>query len=101
MTFSLPGRRGLLAAAVVACAVSALDAGTTLSGGSGAAQLLALSAREREVLALVAAGKTNREIAEKLVVAEATAARHVHNILNKLDLANRVEAATWAARHGL
>ncbi|MBK7330200.1 MAG: hypothetical protein IPI85_14300 [Dehalococcoidia bacterium] len=82
-------------------ASTALDAGTTPSGGSGAAQLLALSAREREVLALVAAGKTNREIAEKLVVAEATAARHVHNILNKLDLANRVEAATWAARHGL
>lgn len=60
-----------------------------------------LSRREQEVLALVAAGKTNREIAEILVVAEATAARHVHNILNKLDLGNRVEAATWAARHGL
>lgn len=59
-----------------------------------------LSAREREVLAFIAAGKSNREIAEQLVIAEATVARHVHNILDKLDMSNRAEAAAWAARHG-
>ena len=58
-----------------------------------------LSAREREVVALLASGKTNREIGESLTIAEATATRHVHNILTKLGLSNRVEAATWWARN--
>ncbi len=58
-----------------------------------------LSSRESEVVALIAAGKTNREIAEALVISETTAARHVHNILVKLELSNRAEAATWWAEH--
>jgi DNA-binding CsgD family transcriptional regulator/pimeloyl-ACP methyl ester carboxylesterase len=60
-----------------------------------------LSAREREVLALVATGKSNRDIADSLVIAEATVTRHVHNILTKLGLSNRVEAATWWTRQSL
>lgn len=52
-----------------------------------------LTAREREVLALLGAGRTNRQIAEALVVSQSTAERHVHNILMKLGCANRTEAA--------
>jgi ATP/maltotriose-dependent transcriptional regulator MalT len=55
-----------------------------------------LSAREREVLALVAAGLTNRGISERLVISIGTADRHVHNILTKLGCANRTEAAAFA-----
>jgi DNA-binding NarL/FixJ family response regulator len=60
-----------------------------------------LSAREIEVLALLSAGKTNAEIADALVVAPATASRHVHNILNKLGMSRRAEAAAYAVRAGL
>lgn len=60
-----------------------------------------LSAREQEVLALIALGSSNADIAQELVIAEATAARHVHNILTKLGVANRTEAAArWGARRG-
>ncbi len=57
-----------------------------------------LSEREQEVLELVAQGNTNREIAEKLVVAESTVRSHLHNILDKLQLNNRVQAATFVLR---
>jgi DNA-binding CsgD family transcriptional regulator len=60
-----------------------------------------LSAREVEVLALVAAGRTNAAIAEVLVVSPVTVKRHVSNILNKTTLANRTELAGYAAIHGL
>ena len=60
-----------------------------------------LSEREKEVLALVAQGRTNREIAAELVISENTARNHVSRILSKLGLARRSEAATFAARHGL
>ena len=59
-----------------------------------------LSPREREVLQLIAQGKTNLEIAEELVVAPATASRHVHNILNKLGMRRRAEVAAYAALNG-
>jgi DNA-binding CsgD family transcriptional regulator len=58
-----------------------------------------LSAREKEALLLVSKGLTNREIAEALVVAPATVARHVHNILTKLGFDNRTAAAAWASAH--
>lgn len=61
----------------------------------------ALSEREREVIALVARGLTNREIAEALVISEKTARNHVSNILDKLGLARRSEAAAYAVRHGI
>ena len=60
-----------------------------------------LTEREVEVLRLVAAGKSNRAIAQELLISPKTAAHHVANILNKTDTANRAEAAAYAARHGL
>ena len=60
-----------------------------------------LSGREAEVLALVAKGLTNKEIAESLVISENTARNHVSRILEKLGLSRRSEAAVFAAQHGL
>jgi two-component system, NarL family, response regulator LiaR len=60
-----------------------------------------LTEREREVLSLIAEGKNNREIAEKLVISEKTVKTHVSNILNKLHLDDRTQAAIYALRHGL
>jgi LuxR family transcriptional regulator, maltose regulon positive regulatory protein len=60
-----------------------------------------VTAREREVLALLAGGLTNRQIAERLVVSEHTVHRHVTNILRKLDLPSRTAAAAHAVRSGL
>ncbi|MGC9665069.1 response regulator [Planosporangium sp. 12N6] len=60
-----------------------------------------LTPREREVLALVADGRSNREIAKALVVTERTARTHVSNILAKLGLASRTQAALWAVREGI
>jgi DNA-binding NarL/FixJ family response regulator len=59
----------------------------------------ALTEREREVLALVAAGLSNKEIAHKLLVTARTVDFHVSNILRKLDVVSRVEAAIWAQVH--
>jgi DNA-binding NarL/FixJ family response regulator len=61
----------------------------------------ALTAREREVLVLVGEGKSNREIAMHLVITERTARTHVSNVLRKLGLSSRTQAALWAAREGL
>jgi DNA-binding NarL/FixJ family response regulator len=58
-----------------------------------------LSERELEVLALVTEGKTNAEIAEALILSEKTVRNHVSTILEKLQLTNRIEAATYAVRH--
>jgi DNA-binding CsgD family transcriptional regulator len=60
-----------------------------------------LSARELEVLRLVAAGKTNRGIASELVVSEHTVARHVQNIFAKLNVSSRTAAAAFAFEHEL
>lgn len=60
-----------------------------------------LTARELEVLALVAEGRTNRQIADELFITEKTAGHHVSNLLGKLDAATRVEAAAIAHRLGL
>lgn len=60
-----------------------------------------LSAREVQVLRLLAAGKSNREIAEQLFVSPNTVANHVRGILTKTRTANRTEAAGYAVRHGL
>jgi DNA-binding NarL/FixJ family response regulator len=60
-----------------------------------------LTAREREVLLLIAEGATNKEIAAKLVVSDNTARNHVSHILTKLGFSRRSEAAAYAARKGL
>jgi DNA-binding CsgD family transcriptional regulator/tetratricopeptide (TPR) repeat protein len=60
-----------------------------------------LTAREREVLALIVEGQTNRRIAEALFISESTASVHVSNIIGKLGVSNRVEAAAAALRSGL
>jgi DNA-binding NarL/FixJ family response regulator len=71
----------------------------TAGGGQGRGN--ALTEREREVLALIADGRSNREIARALVLSEKTVKTHVSNILMKLDLADRTQAALWAVRHGV
>ncbi|OQR61047.1 DNA-binding response regulator [Streptomyces maremycinicus] len=79
-------------------------AGALLSqdeGSSGQGRGGALTEREREVLGLIADGRSNREIARALVLSEKTVKTHVSNILMKLDLADRTQAALWAVRHGV
>jgi DNA-binding CsgD family transcriptional regulator len=66
-----------------------------------AAVLASLTSREREVLRLIAAGRSNREIASVLFIAPKTASVHVSNILGKLGAASRTEAAAIAHREGL
>jgi DNA-binding NarL/FixJ family response regulator len=60
-----------------------------------------LTARERDVLAQIAGGATNRQIASRLRITERTARTHVSSILAKLGLASRTQAALWALQHGL
>ena len=60
-----------------------------------------LTAREAEVLALVATGKSNRAIAEELVISDKTVARHISNIFVKLDISSRSAATAYAYEHGL
>jgi len=60
-----------------------------------------LTVRELEILRLVAQGKSNKEIASSLVIAEETVHTHVSNILNKLHLASRTQAALYALKEGI
>lgn len=60
-----------------------------------------LTKREREVLALVAQGSTNKEVAAALFIAESTVDFHMRNILQKLHLRNRTQVVAWASEHGL
>jgi DNA-binding NarL/FixJ family response regulator len=60
-----------------------------------------LTAREVEVLSLVATGKTNRAIAEQLVLSEKTVARHISNIFTKLGVSSRSAATAYAYEHGI
>lgn len=94
----------------VARGESLLDPGVTakvlarlrdLSAKQEAHELQQLSAREVEVLTLVAQGLTNKEISTKLVISEHTARNHISRILDKLGLTRRSEAAVYAAEHGL
>ena len=60
-----------------------------------------LTAREREVIRLIAEGRSNRDIAGVLVISEHTAANHVRNILTKIGAVNRTQAAMYAREHDL
>ena len=71
------------------------------SGDTPGDRLDRLTARERDVLAAVARGLSNRAIADELGITERTARTHVSNILAKLGLASRTQAALLAAEHGL
>ncbi|NNF56348.1 MAG: response regulator transcription factor, partial [Acidimicrobiales bacterium] len=57
-----------------------------------------LSPQERKILDLIAEGKTNRQIAEELFLAEKTVKNYVSNLLSKLEMSRRSEAAAYAAR---
>jgi DNA-binding NarL/FixJ family response regulator len=99
-------------------AARALREATELASGIGLTALLArisalgapvgsftlpdgLSAREVEILRLVARGLSNREIGATLFISEHTVANHIRNILQKTGCANRTEAASYAHRHAL
>jgi DNA-binding CsgD family transcriptional regulator len=71
------------------------------SDGDGAAERVGLTARELEVLRLVAKGETNRSIGQALYISEKTVSVHISRILAKLDARGRVEAAGLALRLGL
>jgi non-specific serine/threonine protein kinase len=60
-----------------------------------------LTAREREVAALIAEGLTNGQLAERLYISPKTAAVHVSHILTKLGLSSRAEIAAWTVRNGI
>lgn len=105
--------------AALATAVRAVAAGHVLLGPQVAEALVAqagggatgrgqgggdepgpqLTGREREVLNLIAVGMSNREIAKSLQLAEKTVKTHVSNVLMKLGVADRTQAALWAVRH--
>ena len=95
----LEGKSGLPYAGDMEAAAAAVEA--YLGESSAAALPGGLSEREAEVLRLVAAGRSNREIGEELAISLNTADRHVSNILTKIGAANRAEAASFAVRHGL
>jgi two-component system nitrate/nitrite response regulator NarL len=69
--------------------------------GEGSLGTEPLTVREIEVLQLIAEGKSNQEIAESLVISESTVKNHLRNILGKLHLQNRIQAAVYAVRQGL
>jgi DNA-binding NarL/FixJ family response regulator len=60
-----------------------------------------LTARERDVLVLVAHGRSNRDIGQALSIGERTVQTHLGNVLTKLQLTSRTQAALWAVREGL
>jgi DNA-binding CsgD family transcriptional regulator len=81
-------------------AVAATIGGARLSASASGAESV-LTGREREVLALVAEGMTNREIGRRLFISEKTASVHLSNLMAKLNVSSRTEAVTVAHRRGV
>ena len=77
------------------------DAPERDGAGVRSPRIFALTLREREVLALVAAAYPNREIAHRLVITEDTVKRHLTSVFDKTGVSNRVELALFAAQHHL
>ena len=71
----------------------------TSAGGGAIVEVL--STREREILALIAAGRSDPEIAQTLFISRHTASTHARNIRRKLDVNSRAAMAAWAVRHGI
>jgi DNA-binding CsgD family transcriptional regulator len=78
-----------------------MDLDALEAGDRSVNPLAGLSRREVDVLALVASGKTNREIAADLAISEHTVARHLSNIFTKLNVTSRTAASAFAFKHGL
>jgi LuxR family maltose regulon positive regulatory protein len=78
-----------------------IDAADSVLGPQSSALVEPLTPRELEVLKLLAAGASNSAVAEALVISIGTAKEHVNNILAKLDVRSRTQAAIWARDHGL
>ncbi|RYG71367.1 response regulator transcription factor [bacterium] len=75
--------------------------GLDADDASAAELIQPLSQRETEVLQLLATGLSNREMAPLLFISESTVKSHIEHIIRKLGVSDRVQAAVWAARHGL
>lgn len=94
--------RRLLNGVAVHAAAARGDSILVAAGGARVPQsAVVLSPREREILRRVAQGASNKEIGRELGVAESTVKIHVQHILRKLKLTSRVQAAVYAAEHGL
>jgi DNA-binding CsgD family transcriptional regulator/tetratricopeptide (TPR) repeat protein len=94
----IDGARSIFARLGAAPDLARID---SLKKGVPSADTGRLTPRERQVLRLVSAGKTNATIAAELFLSERTVERHISNIFTKLDLSTRTAAAVWAYQHGL
>jgi NarL family two-component system response regulator LiaR len=93
--------RKLMSAVAAAPLTSETPSAETVSAPRQTPAATDLTERELEVLRLIAAGMNNHEIAEKLVISEKTVKTHVSNILGKLGVEDRTQAAIWALKHDL
>lgn len=91
----------LLDPSVTGTVLERMRRGAPLRGEEEDDRIATLTAQERRILALIAEGKTNREIGEALFLSEKTVRNYVSNLLGKLGLANRAEAAAFAVRRRL
>jgi DNA-binding NarL/FixJ family response regulator len=91
----------LFAPEAAAAVLGAASSSAGVASAEAAPGLADLTEREREVLGQIAQGRSNREIARALFVSEKTVKTHVSNVLAKLGVADRTQAALFAVRHGL
>jgi DNA-binding NarL/FixJ family response regulator len=100
--YTSDGSTPALVGAIESFVATLPDAGATVAyDGRESPEKDVLSSREAEVLRLLAAGRSNQQIADELVISLNTVRRHVSNIFDKTSTANRTEAAGYARDHGL